>query len=153
MTSKELEILLNDKENWELFEDLVNDNKLKHLPTADLSFADLSKVNLVNANLDSTVLGDRMIISNGELSQEELRKVLNVKSNWKLFEKLLNNQDNLYNKLDYFKGADFGRVKFKCTNLEYAVFEDVNMNYAQIDGAKTEHASAYNLTTPIKWVK
>ena len=51
MTKEELAEILNDKENWQLFEELANKKKLHWLPYANLYNADLSKTNMKHTKL------------------------------------------------------------------------------------------------------
>lgn len=75
MTKQELKWILNDKENWKLFEQLANDRKLKYMPYANLWNVDLRKANLkfaflLGADLECANfiyanLGDRKLVKGG----------------------------------------------------------------------------------------
>ena len=58
MNKEQLKEYLNNKENWKLFEELVNSRELYLLPTADLRYANLGNANLWNVNLKNAHLGN-----------------------------------------------------------------------------------------------
>lgn len=51
MTKKFLKEWLNNKDNWTLFEELVNEKELIHMPNANFERADLKHANLKHSNL------------------------------------------------------------------------------------------------------
>ena len=57
MTKQKLKKILNNKDNWEVFEELANERKLELLPTANLWRANLSK-----ADLSQAYFGNRKLV-------------------------------------------------------------------------------------------
>lgn len=71
MNKEQLKEILNNNENWKLFEELANSRELELLPTANLETADLRTADLKNANLWSVDLYNANL-HNANLSNADL---------------------------------------------------------------------------------
>lgn len=68
MDKKQLKEILNNKDNWKMFERLANNRELVFMPEANLDFVDLRDADLSYANLRRTKLnvakfGERELIN------------------------------------------------------------------------------------------